>query len=55
MKKITLYDMFLFFAIILNFGTGKNIYASIILLCAGILELADVVPKMVRLLKHDSK
>ncbi len=52
MKKITLYDMFLVFAVILNFGVGKNIYTSIILLCAGLLELVDVVPKIVRMVKH---
>ena len=55
MKKINLYDMFLFFAVILNFGVGKNVYTSIILLCAGVLELVDVFPKMVRLIRHDGK
>lgn len=55
MKKITVYDMFLIFAIILNLGAGKNIYTSVILLCAGILELADVVPKIVRMIKDGGK
>ena len=55
MKKITVYNMFLAFAIILNIGTGRSIYASIILICAGVLELVSAVPKIVRLFKHDSK
>ncbi len=39
------YDRVLVFAIILNAGTGRNVYASDILLCAGILELVDVDTK----------
>ncbi|MEH2947100.1 hypothetical protein [Sporofaciens sp. JLR.KK001] len=55
MKKITVYDLFLVFAIILNAGAGRNVYTSIILLCAGVLELVDVIPKIVRLMKHGGK
>ncbi|MEY8414526.1 hypothetical protein AALB51_25340 [Lachnospiraceae bacterium 62-26] len=55
MKKITVYDMFLVFAIILNTGTGRNVYTAIILLCAGLLELMDVISKIVRLMKHGGK
>lgn len=55
MKKITVYDMFLIFAIILNIGTGKNLYSAMILLCAGVLELIDVTPKIARLLRDGSK
>lgn len=54
MKKITFYNLFLIFAIILNIGT-KSIYASIILLCAGALGLVDVIPKIARYIKHDGK
>ena len=55
MKKITVYDLFLIFAIILNAGAGRNVYTSIILLCAGVLELVDVMSKIVRLIKHGGK
>ena len=34
MKKITFYDLFLIFAILCFWG-NKNVYSSIILLCAG--------------------
>lgn len=51
MKKITFYDVVLIFAVILQFGE-RNIYTAITLLCASILELVDVIPKIVRLLKH---
>ncbi len=54
MKKVTFYDCFLLFAIILFTGS-KDIYTSIILICASILELIDVVPKIVRLIKDDSE
>lgn len=36
-------------------GSIRNIYSSIILLCAGILELLYVVPKIVRCIKNDGK
>lgn len=39
--------MFLLFAVIAFIGM-KNIYTSIILLIAGIMELIDTVPKIVR-------
>ena len=51
MKKWTVYDLFLVFAFVLNVGT-RNVYASLILLLAGILELVDTVPKIVRRVKH---
>jgi hypothetical protein len=51
MKKITFYDMVLIFAVMLQFGQ-RSIYTSLILLFASILELVDVIPKIVRLLKH---
>ena len=51
MKKITFYDMVLLFAIVLQFGE-RSIYTSLILLFASILELIDVLPKIVRLTKH---
>ncbi len=47
MKKVTIYDLFLIFAIILNIGE-KNMFTSIILLCAGLLELIDIVPKIIK-------
>lgn len=50
MKKVTIYDLFLVFAIILNIGE-KNIFTSIILLCAGLLELIDIVPKIIKATK----
>ncbi len=50
MKKVTFYDLFLVFALILNVGT-KNIYTSLMLLFAGLLELVDVIPKLVRFFK----
>lgn len=46
--------MFLVVALIANAGS-RNIYTSLLLLIAGILELIDVVPKIVRCVKHDSK
>lgn len=55
MKKITVYDMFLIFAIILYLGREGNIWTAVILLCAGILEAVDVVPKIAGLFKDDSK
>ena len=54
MKKITFYDMVLLFAIVLQFGE-RSIYTSLILLFASILELIDVLPKIVRLIKHGKK
>lgn len=54
MKKWTVYDLFFVFAIVLNVGT-RNVYTSLILLLAGILELVDTIPKIVRRVKHDSK
>ena len=50
MKKVTIYDLFLIFAIILNIGEN-NMFTSIILLCAGLLELIDVVPKIIKATK----
>ena len=47
--------MFLIFAIILTVGTENNIYTSMLLLCAGLLELIDVIPKIVRLVKDGGK
>lgn len=55
MKKLTFYDLFLVFAIMLSIGTKNKIYSDIILLCAGLMELIDVVPKMVRLVKSNGK
>lgn len=55
MKKLTVYDMFLAFAIILTVGTEKSVYSLLLLLFSGILELADVIPRMVRLLKDGGK
>lgn len=55
MKKITIYDMFLIFAIILNTGGERNVYKSIILLCAGLLELIYTMPKIVRVIKNGGK
>lgn len=54
MKKWTVYDLFLVFALVLNIGT-KNVYTSLFLMLAGALELMDVIPKIVRRLKHDGK
>lgn len=54
MKRWTVYDLFLVFAVILNVGS-RNIYTSLILLLAGILELVDVIPKIARYLRHGSK
>ena len=51
MKKITFYDMVLLFAIVLQFGE-RSIYTRLILLFASILELIDVLPKIVRLIRH---
>lgn len=47
MKKVTIYDLFLAFAIIASL-VKPTIYTSVILLCAGILELMDVIPKLIR-------
>lgn len=55
MKKITVYDMFLFFAIILNMAEGRSVYTAAILLCAGIMEAVDTIPKIVRLHRDDSE
>lgn len=57
MKKVTVYDWFLIFAIILNAGE-RNVFTGIILLCAGLLELIDVIPKIFKAIKearHASK
>lgn len=51
MKKITFYDLFLIFAILCFWG-NKTVYSSIILLCAGTLELINVIPKIAKELKH---
>ena len=50
MKKWTFYDVFLVVALIANAGS-RNIYTSLLLLIAVI----DVIPKIVRCVKHDSK
>ena len=54
MKKISLYDLFLFFSIILFMG-NRNIYSSILLLLAGVLELIGVIPKLIKEMKDGSK
>lgn len=46
--------MFLVFAVILNVGS-RNMYTSLLLLFAGVLELVDVTPKIVRYLKNGGK
>ena len=46
--------MFLVVALIANVGS-RNIYTSLLLLIAGILELIGVIPKIVRCVKHGSK
>lgn len=54
MKKWTFYDVFLVVALIANVGS-RNVYTNLLLLIAGILELIDVIPKIVRCVKHGSK
>ncbi len=54
MKKITFYDLFLIFAIIIFVG-NRSIYASIIMLCAGALELIDVIPKIIKEIRDGGK
>lgn len=51
MKKITFYNLFFIFAIILFIGT-KNIYSSILLILASVLELIDVIPKLIKVIKE---
>lgn len=55
MKKITVFDMFLLFAIILNIGEDRSIFTAMILLCAGVLEAMDAISKIVRLLRDGGK
>lgn len=52
MKKVTVYDLFLLTAIILNIGS-RNVFTSITLLCAGALELMDTIPKIIKLIKGE--
>lgn len=52
MKKVTVYDLFLVAAIILNISS-RNVFTSIILLCAGALELMDTIPKIIKLVKGE--
>lgn len=51
MKKITFYNLFLVFAVILFIGT-KNIHSSILLIFASILELVDIIPKLIKVIKE---
>lgn len=55
MKKITVYDLFLIFAVILNLAEERNVYTAAILLCAGVMETVDIIPKIVRLIRDGSK
>lgn len=50
MKKITFYNLFFVFAVILFIGT-KNIHSSILLIFASILELVDIIPKLIKVIK----
>lgn len=57
MGKVTVYELFFIFAIVLNLGE-RNIYTSIILMCASALEIIDVLPKIilaVKDIKHDCR
>lgn len=51
MKKITFYNLFFVFAVILFIGT-KNIHSSILLIFASILELVDIIPKLIKVIKE---
>lgn len=51
MKKITFYNLFFVFAVILFIGT-KNIYSSILLIFASMLELIDIIPKLIKGIKE---
>jgi len=52
MKKITFYDLFLFTAFLIAIGGKWNVYSCILLACAAILELMDVIPQIFRRMKH---
>lgn len=48
MKKLSFETLFLIFALILAFTTDWTIYACVFVICASILMLIDVVPKIWR-------
>jgi len=54
MKKISFETLFLLFSVLLAISTDWAIYSSIIVICASLFMLVDVVPKLWRFY-HASK
>ena len=46
MKRIRFSELFLFVAIVIFFGSGKNIYGSIILMLASVYMMVDVTSRL---------
>ena len=53
MKKMTFYDLFLAVTVLIAVVSNWNVYSCILLICASVLELVDVIPKIVRRLKRE--
>ena len=48
MKRISFYDLFLFAALFIAMAADWSIYSCVLLICAAVLELVDVIPQIVR-------
>ena len=55
MKKFTFYDLFLFASLLIAIAGDWGVYECILLFAASIMELVDVVPKIIRLFKNERK
>jgi len=55
MKKFTFYDLFLFASLLIAIAGDWGVCECILLCAASIMELVDVVPKIIRLVKNERK
>jgi hypothetical protein len=55
MKKITFYDLFLLASLLIAIVGEWGVYECILLCAASVMELVDVVPKIIRLVKNGWK
>lgn len=51
MKKITFYDLFFFASLLIAIAGDWNVYVCIMLCAASVMELVDIIPKIVRMVK----
>ncbi len=55
MKKITFYDLFLFASLLIAIAGDWGVYECVMVCAASVLELINVIPKILKLVKNGRK